>query len=211
MSGNIPPITQGLGKFTPDVWRRMSDSIYETEESQGRRPPSRENDQGIVTFPAKITGYQVIDSVSGSDFTNPKRQYLYTWQEVSLQFSVNAGLTIDAFTGGRTSGAVGDADFVPAINGSEVGVPSSRSGSFLGINLEQNSYPPVAMMPSVNGDEVNNCGEVNLSGSSNGPLVLLNILRCKTDAEPGTGLDKQLSLIAFFYSSFELDGCCASE
>lgn len=207
----IPGIQTGLGNFTPDVWRRMSDSIYSTEENAGERPPASSPDIPIAPFPAKITGYQVIDSVSGSDFTNPKRQYLYTWQEVSLQFSVNAGLTIDAFTGGRTSGAVGDADFVPAINGSEVGVPSSRSGSFLGINLEQNSYPPVAMMPSVNGDEVNNCGEVNQTGTSNGPLVLLNIIRGRLDDDPGTGLDKQEPLIAFFFSSFQLDGCCASE
>jgi len=208
----IPPISTGLGNLTPEVWSRMSNSIYQSEQFFGEvEPQKRVAQPNPVTFPAKITGFQLLDSISGSEFSNPKRQYLYTWQEVALQFSVNAGLTFETLSGGRTSGSVGDDDFLPAINGSEIGVPSSRSGAFLGINLEGNEYPPVAMMPSVNGGSVNGCGEVDQTGTSNGPLVMLTILKCKQDDKPGEGLNKQLPFVGFFYSAFQLDGCCASK
>ena len=210
----IPPITTGLGNFTPQVWSRMSKSIYATEELDGRIAPQRNvANPNPVTFPAKITGWVKMNEASGSDFSNPKRQFYYTWEEVALQFNINTGFSFQTLAGGRTSGSLADDDFTPAINGSEIGVPTSRSGSFLGINLEGNEYPPVAMMPSVNGDLVNDCGELDQNGSSNGPLVMLTILKCKQDSDdPGAGSGfRQLPFVGFFYSAFQLDGCCESK
>lgn len=207
MSGNIPPITQGLGKFTPDVWRRMSESIYETEESQGKRPPSRDDDQGIVTFPAQITGYNLINP-SEQSFTNPSRFYYYRWSEVELKFTINDGVTVTVPTGARTSGTPGDDTFIPAINGSELGQPSDRNSSMLGVNLE--GYPErVAVMPSVHRDDpVSGSGIVDTVHTTVGPIVMLSLLRCVVDEEPGTGNNRQHPIIGMFYSAIKFDGVC---
>lgn len=210
----IPPITTGLGNLTPEVWSRMSNSIYQSEQFFGDVGPQRQvANPNPVTFPAKITGWVKINEVSGSDFTNPKRQYYYTWEEVALKFNINTGLTVETLEGGRSSGTLADDDYTPAINGSEIGVPASRVGSFLGINLEGNEYPPAAIMPSVNGDSTNGCGEVDQSGSSDGPLVMLTILKCKQDDDDPSGGSafRQLPFVGFFYSAFQLDGCCSSK
>ena len=210
----IPPITTGLGNFTPEVWSRMSNSIYQSEQFFGDvRPQQKVAQPNPVTFPVKITGWVMINEASGQDFSNPKRQFYYTWEEVALKFNINSGFTFETLDGARTSGTLADDDFTPAINGSEIGVPTSRSGSFLGVNLEGNEYPPVAMMPSVNGDTVNDCGELIQNGSSNGPLVMLTILKCKQDDDDpnaGSGF-RQLPFVGFFYSAFLLDGCCESK
>ncbi len=206
MSGNIPPITQGLGKFTPDVWRRMSDSIYETEESQGKRPPSRDDDQGIVTFPARITGYYLINP-SEQSFTNPSRFYYYRWSEVELKFTINDGVTVTVPEGARESGLPGDDTFIPAINGSELGQPSDRNSSMLGVNLE--AYPErVAVMPSVHrSSPVSGSGIVDTALTSIGPIVMLSLLRCVVD-EPSAGGGRQHPIIGMFYSAIKFDGVC---
>ena len=207
MSGTIPSITQGLGKFTPDVWRRMSQSIYETEETPGKRPPSQDLDQGIVTFPVQITGYNLIDS-NDQSFTDPSRFYYYRWRGVEFKFTIKDGVTVTVPEGARESGTPGDELFIPAINGSELGQPSDRESCMLGVNLE--GYPErVAVMPSVHRDDpISASGTVDEEHTTVGPIVLLSLLQCVVDEESGEGNDRQHSIIGMFYSAIKFDGPC---
>ena len=207
MSEQIPGIQRGLGNLTPEVWQRMSSSIYETEESQGRRPPSADVDQGIVTFPALITGYNLINPTE-QEFTNPRRRYYYRWSEVELKFTINAGMTATIPTGARTSGTPTGDLFIPGINGSEIGQPTNRSSSMLGVNLD--IYPErVAVMPSVHrSDPISAGGIIDTVHETSGPLVMLSLLRCVVDDEPGTGNDRQHALVGMFYSAIKFDGVC---
>ena len=58
----------------------------------------------------------MINEASGQDFSNPKRQFYYTWEEVALKFNINSGFTFETLDGARTSGTLADDDFTPAIN-----------------------------------------------------------------------------------------------
>jgi len=203
----IPGIQTGLGNLTPDVWRRMSNSIYSTEENAGERPPASSPNIPIAPFPALITGYNLIDPTD-QDFENPRRRFYYQWNEVSVRFTKNNGVTVELFEGSRTSSTPGQPDFLPAINGAEVGQPTQRESSILGVRLD--NYPErVAMMPAVHDSTpVHSGGTLNTAQVTDGPLVMMSLIPCVIDEDPGSGDDRQFPLIGMFYSAIKFDGVC---
>jgi hypothetical protein len=200
----IPPISKGLGRFTPELWSRMSQSIYVTEglSSSATQLAKSGRDQNPVTFPAKIKGFKKFENFP-SGYEDPRRQYEYQWEEVSVQYSRSGGLTVSTFNSARVSGTPDDENYTPAFNGSEVGLPDTRSGSIQGVNLS--GYPEKSgVMPSVNSDEpVGSEGEPLESGTCDGPLVMLTLLSCKDSDEEGSQ-----RVIGFFYSGVNIDGVC---
>ena len=209
----IPPITTGLGKFTPEVWSRMSDSIYTAEELSGKTSPQRRvAEPNPVTFPARITGYFLKNETGNptQETSNPRRRYYYSWEEVSVNFTIPTGLSVTKFDGARESGTPGDSTFIPGVNGSEFGQPTDRSSCMLGVNLDL--YPEnVAVMPSIHeGQPISDSGVVNSAQTGDGPVVMLTLLRCTIDVN-GEGEptpEGQFRNIAFFYSAINVDGPC---
>ena len=100
----IPPINTGLGNLTPDVWSRMSNSIYQSEQFAGDvRPQQQVANPNPVTFPARLTGYFLKNETGNptQDTSNPRRRFYYRWEEVSLNFTIATGLSVTKFNGAR--------------------------------------------------------------------------------------------------------------
>ncbi len=210
----IPPITTGLGNFTPEVWSRMSNSIYQSEQFFGDVGPQRQvPNPNPITFPALLTGYFLIQDTSNPSQqpTNPRRLFYYTWEEVGIN-ATPTGLTASTFNGARESGnSPSDPTFIPGINGAEYGQPTSRNSALLGINLER--YPEnVAVMPSIHRASTVSSGPVvdTQHNDARGPLVMLTLLRCTVDtnAKGNPDPDDQYRTIAMFYSAVNVDGPC---
>lgn len=209
----IPPINTGLGNLTPDVWSRMSNSIYQSEQFAGDvRPQQQVANPNPVTFPARLTGYFLKNETGNptQDTSNPRRRFYYRWEEVSLNFTIATGLSVTKFNGARESGVPGDTTFIPGINGAEYGQPITRTSSLLGVNLDL--YPEnVAVMPSIHANNpISENGVVDSAQDASGPLVMLTLLRCtidtndKGDPEP----EGQFESVAYFYSAVNVDGPC---
>ena len=210
----IPPITTGLGNLTPEVWSRMSNSIYQSEQFFGDVGPQRQvANPNPITFPAKITGYFLIQDTSNpsQEPTNPRRRFYYAWEEVSIN-ATPTGLTVSTFNGARESGnSPSDPTFIPGVNGAEYGQPTTRNSSLLGVNLDR--YPEnVAVMPSIHRAAPVSSGAVvdTVHNDALGPLVMLTLLRCTVETGPNGNPDpsNQYRTIAMFYSTVNVDGPC---
>ena len=209
----IPPITTGLGNLTPEVWSRMSNSIYQSEQFAGDVRPQRQvANPNPITFPAKITGYFLIEDPDNpsQDTTNPRRQFYYTWEEVGINASPT-GISATKFNGARESGnSPSDPIFIPGINGAEYGQPDNRESAILGINL--GLYPErVAVMPSIHrSSSLSASGVVDTEhNDARGPLVMLTLLRCTVNTSGGEpDPDDQYRTVAMFYSAVNIDGPC---
>jgi hypothetical protein len=203
-----------MEEFTPEVWSRMSNSIYQTEQFFGDVRPQRQvPNPNPITFPALITGYFLIEDTSNptQEPDNPSRLFYYTWEEVGIN-ATPTGLTASKFNGSRESGnSPSDPTFIPGINGAEYGQPTTRTSSLLGVNLER--YPEeVAVMPSIHRASTVSSGATvdTAHNDARGPLVMLTLLRCTVDtnAKGSPDPDDQFRTIAMFYSSVNVDGPC---
>lgn len=108
----IPNITQGLNKFTPELYRRMADAIAVAEDSN-----FGDQLKGMRVWPsfwARITGFKIADAERRNKTV---RSFLYTW----------AG-------GGFSSGEPDDEDFNPAVNLAEADLDE---GTYLGVDIQQ--------------------------------------------------------------------------
>ena len=76
MSSPIPPITEGLGKLTPEVWDMIGRTVEQVINQRNIHTPTLQPTQGVTQnkfLPYHITG---ADSVSGSSITFPVRYKL---------------------------------------------------------------------------------------------------------------------------------------
>lgn len=192
----------------------MSNSIYQSEKFFGDVAPQRRvPNPNPITFPALLTGYHLIQDTNnpGQNTDNPSRRFYYTWEEVGIN-ATPTGYTYRTFNGARVSGAApGAEDFIPGINGAEVGQPTYRASSHLGVNLDL--YPQsVAVMPAIHRNSpVSDAGVVSTPiNDGQGPLVMLTILRTKIDLnEDGfPSPSTQYKQVGMFYSASKIDGIC---
>ena len=197
----------------------MSNSIYETEKLNGQvRPRRQEVNPNPITFPALITGYDMItQNVSGV----ARRVYYYTWKEVAIKAKPTVINVVD-FDGQRTSAGIpgggggpgGPANpyQIPGINGAEFGIPIIKESATLGVDLSK--YPSkVVTMPAVHrfqGPPIRDGDSVETSiESASGPLVMMTLLRCVFEPEEGVDVfGSQFREVAFFYSASKIDGDC---
>lgn len=134
----IPNITTGLNKFTPELFQRMGDAIAVAEDSNF-------GDQldGFKVWPsfwARITGFRVETDPPQQTI----RQFSYLWTG-----------------GGFKSGEPDDENFAPAVNLAE---SSIEEGTFLGIDVERlEETGNFKVMPYVShtGKIQNNAGELD--------------------------------------------------
>lgn len=197
----------------------MSNSIYETEKFAGQvRPQRQEVNPNPITFPALITGY---DMITGDVSGTARRMYYYTWKEVAIKAEPTVLTAVD-FDGQRTSsgnpsGGGGPSGpespyFIPGINGAEYGIPIIKESATLGVDLSK--YPSkVVTMPAVhrfNGPPIRDGDSVDTSiESASGPLVMMTLLRCVFEPEEGVDVfGSQYRNVAFFYSASKIDGDC---
>lgn len=124
----IPNITTGLNKFTPELFQRMGDAIAVAEDSNF-------GDQldGFKVWPsfwARITGFKVATDPPQQTI----RQFTYLWTG-----------------GGFSSGDPDDSNFSPAVNLAE---SSITEGTYLGVDIEKlEQTGNFKVMPYVNHDD----------------------------------------------------------
>jgi hypothetical protein len=222
---DLGTITQGLGKLTPAVWQTLGETVRVLLVLKGQAGGRAQRYVNPEMFFARITGYQLVQSESGEttegQIPNPKRVYVYDWEEIKIQINLNPESTQDlvvvsTWDGARTSTSAGK-----ALNLSEIGQPTSRSLSFLGVMLEANQYPQVATVPTINGSNTNTAGEIEPTGTGSGPVVPMYLVECQnpevkevdddgvpTDDVEQDGNQGNSSVAAVFYSPFNMDGTC---
>lgn len=202
MSGDLGNISTGLGNFTPEVWKRLGDTIIEAE---GERASNLSSDtprrELPVQFLAKIVKAELINTGNTST-CDPVRQFRYWFEQVGVRFTINNGVTIVDMPGGiKTSATNG----LYAFNGAEIGVPFDRGQSVGGIMLEKNGYPDLTVAPTIHGADTNNGGQTNTISLGNGPIVNISLIDCHQTG--GTSLP----MVGFFYSAIPLDGKCTAD
>ena len=226
---DLGTITQGLGKLTPAVWQTLGETVRDVRVLKGQAGGGAQRYVNPEMFFARITGYQLVQSESGQtdegQIPNPKRVYVYDWEEVKFQINLNPDkdlsppqnlVVVSTWDGARTSTSAGK-----ALNLSEIGQPTSRSESFLGVMLEANQYPQVATVPTINGSNTNTAGEIEPTGTGSGPVVPMYLVECQnaetnevdkdgqpTDDVEQNGNQGNSAVAAVFYSAFNMDGAC---
>lgn len=222
---DLGTITQGLGKLTPAVWQTLGETVRDVRVLKGQAGGRAQRYVNPEMFFAKITGYQLVQSESGEtiegQIPNPKRVYVYDWEEIKIQINLNPESTQDLVVVSTWDGARTSTDAGKALNLSEIGQPTSRSLSFLGVMLEANQYPQVATVPTINGSNTNTAGEIEPTGTGSGPVVPMYLVECQnaetkvvdddgqvTDEVERDGNQGNSSVGAVFYSPFNMDGAC---
>ena len=226
---DLGTITQGLGKLTPAVWQTLGETVRDVRVLRSQAQADAQRYVNPEMFFAKITGYQLVQSESGEteegQIENPKRVYVYDWEEVKFQINLNPDtelsppqrlVVVSTWDGARTSTSAGK-----ALNLSEIGQPTTRSESFLGVMLSQNDYPQVATVPSINGSNTNQAGEIEPTGTGSGPVVPMYLVECQnpevkevddegvpTDDVEQDGNQGNSAVAAVFYSAFNMYGAC---
>ena len=197
----IPNITKGLNKFTPELYRRMADAIAVAEDSN-----FGDQLKGMRVWPsfwARITGFKLADA-DRQDKT--VRRFLYTW----------AG-------GGFSSGEPDDEDFNPAVNLAEADLDE---GTYLGVEVEQlESSSNFRVMPYVTSSSkiVNTDGDLDkgvdefFTVAGDGPGVRIYVIGLFREIiDPSTGEpypDEALApttAVYAFSATPMLDGKCSS-
>jgi hypothetical protein len=122
---DLGTITQGLGKLTPAVWQTLGETVRDVRVLKGQAGGRAQRYVNPEMFFARITGYQLVQSESGEttegQIPNPKRVYVYDWEEIKIQINLNPESTQDlvvvsTWDGARTSTSAGK-----ALNLSEIG------------------------------------------------------------------------------------------
>ena len=201
-------ITQGLGNFTPEVWKRLGDTLRNTETPESLVDRFGEYDIP-VTFPAKLKKAKLIKEMSGDadDLCSPHRHYRYEFAQVSVRFDVVNGVTYTELEGGIKTTATNN---LYAVNGAEFGQPHTRSESFLGVMLKENEYPDLVTVPVLNGALTNIGGTIqNPDGEilGNGPIVMMSLLDCVTNEDD----EDSAGLVGFFTLAYNMDGICENK
>lgn len=222
---DLGTITQGLGKLTPAVWQTLGETVRDVRVLKGQAGGRAQRYVNPQMFFARITGYQLVQSESGEtiegQIPNPKRVYVYDWEEIKIQINLNPESTQDLVVVSTWDGARTSTNAGKALNLSEIGQPTSRSLSFLGVMLEANQYPQVATVPTINGSNTNAAGEIEPTGTGSGPVVPMYLVECQnaetkvvdddgqvTDEVERDGNQGNSAVGAVFYSPFNMDGAC---
>ena len=222
---DLGTITQGLGKLTPAVWQTLGETVRDVRVLKGQAGGRAQRYVNPEMFFARITGYQLVQSESGEtiegQIPNPKRVYVYDWEEIKIQINLNPESTQDLVVVSTWDGARTSTNEGKALNLSEIGQPTSRSLSFLGVMLEANQYPQVATVPTINGSNTNTAGEIEPTGTGSGPVVPMYLVECQnpetkvvdddgqvTDEVERDGNQGNSAVGAVFYSPFNMDGAC---
>ncbi len=203
MKNNIGNISQGLGNFTPDVWKRLGETILDLE---GQTEPNSKNETARpelpVQFLAKIVKAELIGSGTAGLVCYPRRVYRYWFEQVGLRFTIDGGPVMVDMPGGiKTSATNG----LYAINGAELDVPQTRDDSVNGVMLNGNSYPDMTVVPTIHNAFTNTEGVTEQITIGSGPLVNISLIDCVQSS--GTSLP----MVGYFYSAITLDGGCESE
>lgn len=129
---STPRITEGLNKFTPDLFARMGNAIEVAERSN-----FGDQLQGFRVWPsfwATIVGYCWINNPGAPPFPRV-RKYLYLWSGSGLSSGTDPTLP----------------DFAPAVNLAETRTPSNEDsdGTYLGININRLKTTGLFQMPYI--------------------------------------------------------------
>ena len=218
MSGDLGNISQGLGRFTPEVWSRLGQTIRETEKEQ--ESPIRDLlgtvDQGVQIF-AKIKKAVLIESLSGEpdDKCVPKRVFRYSFEQVGLKFNLETGPALVTMEGAikteeESSEGADDGNNLFAFNLAEFLQPSTRSQSIGGVMLKENKYPDLTTVPTINNGLTNVGGVTEIDIDGNGPVVVMNLVDLVVpEVDEGAQADpNDIGIAGFFYSAIKLDGTC---
>lgn len=221
MTGDLGNITQGLGRFTPEVWSRLGQTIQDTEKEQ--ESPLRDLvgtvDQGVQIF-AKITKAVLISDLSGDadDKCVPKRVFRYNFEQVGLKFNLETGPALVTMEGAikteeESSEGVGDGNNLYAFNLAEFLQPNDRDNSIGGVMLKENNYPDLTTVPTINQGKTNIAGVTEIEIDGNGPVVVMNLVDLVVpEVDEGAQADpNDIGIAGFFYSAINLDGTCDAE
>lgn len=225
MTGDLGNISQGLGRFTPEVWSRLGRTIRETEREQDS--PIRDLlgtvDQGVQIF-AKIKKAVLIQNLSGepSDKCTPKRVFRYSFEQVGLKFNLQTGPELVTMEGAikteeESSEGAGDGNNLFAFNLAEFLQPSTRTQSIGGVMLKENNYPDLTTVPTIHQGQTNIAGVTETVVNGSGPVVVMNLVdlvvpEVDTETDPNAQADpNDIGIAGFFYSAINLDGTCEAE
>ncbi len=193
---DIPKITVGLNKFSPELFQRMGDAIGFAERNEFGDQLS-----GFKVFPsfwATITGFSISDDTVTEDTRIRRFQYLWSG-------------------GGLTSGESGDEDFAPAINLAEKRT-TGQPETYLGLSVEKLKLTGLKNMPYIisntpisdsNGvlNKGNTAGDYFTDGI--GPTVRMYQVAIIDPDDPMPFSD--LPAVYAFSASPNFDGPCGAE
>lgn len=204
-------ITQGLGKFTPEVWQRLGKTILDNEGEQAN--PIRDALGTVDQYPsffAKITKAELVAEASGDadDLCNPKRVFRYSFEQVALKVNLETGPDLVTMEGAIKTTTGGDANNLFAYNVAEFLQPSTRNTSIGGVMLKPNQYPDITVVPTIHNANTNTGGVTEIVADGNGPVVWMQLVDLVLPDDPG---DNDLAVAGMFYSSLNLDGICENQ
>lgn len=206
---DIPKITEGLNKFTPDLFARMGRAIQVAERTE-----FKDEIPGFKVWPsfwATLIGFHWENQEEPEEFYRIRR-YLYLWEGAGF----SSGL--DPL----------EPDFAPAINLAEFRSAGEASQTYLGINVQRLRESTIfRQMPYINSSEPivdEETGELTVGiGNSNqassyfkqgrGPTVRMYLLEFLDEnrINPATGepfdFDETVGVYAFSATPM-FDGIC---
>jgi hypothetical protein len=192
--GDIPNITVGLNKFTPELFDRMGEAIAFAERNN-----FGDQLRGFKVFPsfwATITGFAWVNN-TGTEEETRIRRFKYMWSG-----------------GGLSSGQPDDENFAPAINLAEI----RREGqpqTYLGINVDRIKETGLRQMPYITSNEeiVDQNGNLTVGTSDSdfftdgiGPTVRMYTAQIFDPDEANP--DNDLGAAYAFTASPNFDGPC---
>lgn len=224
-------ITQGLGKFTPEVWQRLGKTILDNEGEQEN--PIRDALGTVDQYPsffAKIKkavlvrdltdGSPANGEVSGDpdDLCNPKRVFRYSFEQVAFKVNLETGPDFVTMEGAiktieESSEGEGDGNNLYAYNVGEFLQPVTRNTSFGGVMLKRNQYPDITVVPTIHNADTNTGGVTEIEINGNGPVVWMQLVDLVVpEVDEGDDPDpKDLRVAGMFYSPIVLDGICENQ
>jgi hypothetical protein len=191
MSTLFPDLTQGLNRFTADVFNQMADLLEEWARVRPFIEELQRQQRRLEYFPAIIRGYVQI----GSNY-----RWRYAWEQAWWDEDVT-GFVTQRDQGGITSGAEGSLFDRVAYNRLENANTNSGVVSG-GVNIDSTSYPdsfcPRPVLP--NDGTIYTCTSLPSSltwAAGFGPVVLME-----------SKLTKQGGVVYFFDFANAHDGDC---
>ena len=190
---DVPNITVGLNKFTPELFQRMGEAIDFAE-----RNDFGDQLRGFKVFPsfwATLTGFAWANP--GDEDEIRIRRFLYMWSG-----------------GGLSSGQPDDENFTPAINLAEIRT-SGQPKTYLGINVERLKETGLRQVPYITSDSeiVESNGELSVGKSDSdfftdalGPTVRMYTAQIFDPDDPNAPND--LGAVYAFTASPNFDGPC---
>lgn len=224
-------ITQGLGKFTPEVWQRLGKTILDNEGEQEN--PIRDALGTVDQYPsffAKIKKAVLVrdlteqgpsgGEVSGDpdDLCNPKRVFRYSFEQVAFKVNLATGPDVVPMNGAirtieESEEGEGDGNNLYAYNVGEFLQPLNRNTSFGGVMLKRNQYPDITVVPTIHNADTNTGGVTEINIDGNGPVVWMQLVDLVVpEVDEGDDPDpKDLRVAGMFYSPIVLDGICENQ